>query len=91
VSSYTCAVVAAGSQGRVHAQGYLAAREAGARLVAVADPDGAAARELASDLRIPGVYTSYQDLLVAEHPHATGRAPGGRPGRHRGRGQGHSL
>jgi UDP-N-acetylglucosamine 3-dehydrogenase len=68
VSSYTCAVVAAGSQGRVHAQGYLAAREAGARLVAVADPDVAAAGELARDLGIPGVYGDYADLLAAEHP-----------------------
>jgi UDP-N-acetylglucosamine 3-dehydrogenase len=68
VSSYTCAVVAAGSQGRVHAQGYLAAQEAGARLVAVADPDGAAARELARDLGIPGVYEGYAELLAAEHP-----------------------
>ena len=68
MSSYTCAVVAAGSQGRVHAQGYLAARQAGARLVAVADPDGAAARELARDLGIPGVYESFRELLAAEHP-----------------------
>ncbi|HZR53455.1 MAG TPA: hypothetical protein VFB06_28610 [Streptosporangiaceae bacterium] len=38
MNSYTCAVIAAGSQGRVHAQGYLAAAP-GARLTAVADPD----------------------------------------------------
>lgn len=68
MSTYTCAVIAAGSQGRVHAQGYLAARAAGARLVAVADPDGDAAGELARDLSIPGVYGSYADLLEAEHP-----------------------
>jgi UDP-N-acetylglucosamine 3-dehydrogenase len=66
--TYACAVIAAGSQGRVHAQGYLAARAAGARLVAVADPDGDAAGELARDLSIPGVYGSYADLLEAEHP-----------------------
>jgi UDP-N-acetylglucosamine 3-dehydrogenase len=68
VSSYTCAVVAAGSQGRVHARGYLAARDAGARLVAVADPDVTAARELARDLGIPGVYEGYAELLAAEQP-----------------------
>jgi hypothetical protein len=51
MSTYACAVIAAGSQGRVHAQGCLAAREAGARLVAVADPDGdvPAMQRLAAD------------------------------------------
>jgi UDP-N-acetylglucosamine 3-dehydrogenase len=69
VSSYSCAVVAAGSQGRVHAQGYQAAAKArGARLVAVADTNAAAARELAADLDIPAWYESYADLLDAEHP-----------------------
>ena len=65
MSSYSCAVVAAGSQGRVHAQGYAAqaarAAEPGAEpgagpageLVAVADVNVAAARELAQDLE-PG-------------------------------------
>jgi UDP-N-acetylglucosamine 3-dehydrogenase len=67
VSSCTCAVVAAGSQGRVHAQGYAAA---GARLVAMADPDRAAARELTRDLGIPGVYGSHDELLAVEHPQA---------------------
>jgi predicted dehydrogenase len=61
----TCAVVAAGSQGRVHAQGYLSA---GARLTAVADPDVRAARELARDLGIPGAYESYEEMLEAERP-----------------------
>jgi predicted dehydrogenase len=68
MNSYTCAVVAAGSQGRVHAQGYLAAQPAGARLSAVADPDVRAAGELASDLGIPGVYQGYAELLAAERP-----------------------
>ena len=68
MSSYACAVIAAGSQGRVHAEGYLAAAAIGARLVAVADPDGDAARGLARDLAIPGVYASYAELLEAEHP-----------------------
>lgn len=62
----TCAVIAAGSQGRVHARGYLAAPEA--ELVAVADPDTGAARELAADLKIPGVYADYQELLETERP-----------------------
>jgi predicted dehydrogenase len=34
----------------------------------VADPDGAAARELARDLEIPGAYDSYAGLLDTEHP-----------------------
>lgn len=68
MNSYSCAVIAAGSQGRVHAQGYLAAQAAGARLTAVADPDGHAAGELARELGIPGVYRSHVELLAAEHP-----------------------
>ena len=63
--SYTCAVIGAGSQGRVHARGYAAA---GAKLVAVADPVRATAAELAADFGIPGVYDSCQKLLAAEHP-----------------------
>jgi predicted dehydrogenase len=59
-------VVAAGSQGRVHARGYRAA--AAARLIAVADPDRAAARELAADLDIPGVYDDHEALLKAAPP-----------------------
>jgi UDP-N-acetylglucosamine 3-dehydrogenase len=66
MTTYACAVIAAGSQGRVHAQGYLAT--AGARLVAAADPDDDAAGELARDLATPGVYDSYAELLAAEHP-----------------------
>lgn len=67
MSSYTCAVIAAGSQGRVHARGYKAAAR-GTRLVAVADTNAEAARELAADLDIPAWYESYADLLKAEHP-----------------------
>lgn len=63
--SYTCAVIAAGSQGRVHARGY---QTAGAPVVAVADPNVAAAQELAQDLCIPRVYATHQELLDAEHP-----------------------
>jgi UDP-N-acetylglucosamine 3-dehydrogenase len=65
VRSYTCAVIGTGSQGRVHARGYAAA---GAQLVAVADPDRAAAAELAADFGIPGVYDSFTELFAAERP-----------------------
>jgi UDP-N-acetylglucosamine 3-dehydrogenase len=65
VRSVTCAVIAAGSQGRVHARGYLAA---GAALVAVADTNAAAATELASDLSVPAWYESYAEMLAAQHP-----------------------
>jgi UDP-N-acetylglucosamine 3-dehydrogenase len=65
VRSYTCAVIAAGSQGRVHARGYQAA---GATVVAVADPDAGKAAELARDLCIPQVYESHEELLAAGHP-----------------------
>jgi predicted dehydrogenase len=69
MSSLTCAVIAAGSQGRVHAQGYNAAAGTfGVSLTAVADPDVAAASELAGDLAIPGVYGSHEKLLRAERP-----------------------
>jgi len=66
VPPLTCAVIAAGSQGRVHARGYQGAPDA--ELVAVADPDTAAARELVADLSIPRVYAGYQELLEAERP-----------------------
>jgi predicted dehydrogenase len=66
MGSYTAAVIAAGSQGRVHANGYLNAP--GVTLVAVADVNRAAAQELAADLNIPGVYESYEELLETEHP-----------------------
>ena len=66
MSALTCAVIAAGSQGRVHARGYQAAP--GTTVVAVADPDQAAARDLAADLGIAGVYADYQDMLEAERP-----------------------
>jgi len=65
VRTYTCAVIAAGSQGRVHARGYQAA---GARLVAIADTDKASVAALAAELDVPGVYTHYADLLAAERP-----------------------
>jgi UDP-N-acetylglucosamine 3-dehydrogenase len=66
MTSYTAAVIAAGSQGRVHAAGYAALPDV--RLVAVADVNLAAAQELAADLDIPSVYESYEELLLTEHP-----------------------
>jgi UDP-N-acetylglucosamine 3-dehydrogenase len=66
MSSYTAAVIAAGSQGRVHARGYVATP--GVSLVGIADVSRAAAEELASDLSVAGVYESYDELLEAEHP-----------------------
>lgn len=56
MSTYTCAVVAAGSQGRVHARGYLAAQALGVRLAAAADPDAGAARELAAEV----IFATYE-------------------------------
>jgi UDP-N-acetylglucosamine 3-dehydrogenase len=69
VSWTTCAVVAAGSQGWVHAQGYRAAQDShGARLVAVADTRVQAARDLAAELDIPSYYDSHEELLEKERP-----------------------
>jgi UDP-N-acetylglucosamine 3-dehydrogenase len=65
VSSYTAAVIAAGSQGRVHAAGY---RSNGIDLIGVADPDTALAAELAADLDIPNVYAGYEELLAERVP-----------------------
>lgn len=62
----TAAVIAAGSQGRVHARGYAEAE--GVDLIAVADVNRAAADDLARDLDIPGVYTDYVELLQTERP-----------------------
>ncbi|MFF5292015.1 Gfo/Idh/MocA family protein [Paractinoplanes globisporus] len=66
MDSYTAAVIAAGSQGRVHARGYAA--DARARLLAVADINRAAAQELADDLSIPAVYEDYRELLETQRP-----------------------
>jgi UDP-N-acetylglucosamine 3-dehydrogenase len=68
-AAVTCAVVAAGSQGRVHAKGYQAAGAAhGAELVAVADPNLAAAWELAGDLGIPAAFEDAEKMLAAVRP-----------------------
>jgi predicted dehydrogenase len=66
MTSFTAAVIAAGSQGRVHASGY--ARLPEVRLVAIADVNRAAAEELAAELDVPAVYESYEELLATEHP-----------------------
>ena len=69
MTSCTCAVVGAGSQGWVHAQGYQAALAShGAALVAVADTNVQAARDLAAERDIPGLYDSHEAMLKAEHP-----------------------
>ena len=60
------AVIAAGSQGRVHAAGYRA--DPRTSLVAVADVSRDAAAELAADLDIPQVFTDYTELLAVAKP-----------------------
>jgi UDP-N-acetylglucosamine 3-dehydrogenase len=60
VSSYSAAIVAAGSQGRVHAAAY---RSNGIDLVGVADPDTALADELAADFGTDRVYSDYRTML----------------------------
>lgn len=63
---YSAAVIAAGSQGRVHARGYAA--DARVRLVAVADVNRAAAEDLSADFGCPSVYEDYRTLLETERP-----------------------
>lgn len=63
---YRAAVIAAGSQGRVHARGYAA--DSRVRLVAVADVNRAVAQELSTDLGGPTVYEDYRALLEVERP-----------------------
>jgi UDP-N-acetylglucosamine 3-dehydrogenase len=65
VSNFRAAVIAAGSQGRVHAAGY---RSNDIELVAVADPNKALAEELAADLQIPLVFEGYEELLTETRP-----------------------
>ncbi len=62
----TAAVIGAGSQGRVHALGHLAAR--GVRLVAVADVDEAAAGDLAAEPGVPHVHRDHRAMLAAHRP-----------------------
>jgi myo-inositol 2-dehydrogenase/D-chiro-inositol 1-dehydrogenase len=65
MSLLRCAVFGAGRIGRIHAAN-LARQVEGAQLVAIADIDLAAARDLADRLRVPTVTTDYTDLLGRE-------------------------
>lgn len=62
----TAVVIAAGSQGRVHALGYRSVP--GVKLVAVADPAREAAAALAAELEIPRSYDDAVTLLETERP-----------------------
>lgn len=66
MAQHSAAVIAAGSQGRVHAQGYQSMP--GVTVVAVADTDSSASRELADDLGIERTYSDYRELLQQEQP-----------------------
>jgi UDP-N-acetylglucosamine 3-dehydrogenase len=59
-------VVGAGSQGRVHALGHLAAP--GVVLTGLADVDLASAQALAAELDVPAVHRDYHELLAAARP-----------------------
>ncbi|WP_329129049.1 Gfo/Idh/MocA family oxidoreductase [Streptomyces sp. NBC_01476] len=66
VENLSAVVVGAGSQGRVHALGYLAAP--GVTLTGVADVDLSSAEALAGELDIPAVHRDVHDLLAATRP-----------------------
>jgi predicted dehydrogenase len=66
MGSVSAAVIGAGSQGRVHALGYLAAP--GVSLVALTDVDATAAERLAEELSVPRVHRDYRELLEADRP-----------------------
>jgi predicted dehydrogenase len=66
MGSVSAAVIGAGSQGRVHGLGYLAAP--GVSLVALADVDAAAAERLAVELAAPRVHRDYRELLKTDRP-----------------------
>jgi predicted dehydrogenase len=63
---YRAAVIAAGSQGRVHAAGYRADERV--VLSAVADVNREAATALAAEFGIGAVFTDYRDLLATVRP-----------------------
>jgi UDP-N-acetylglucosamine 3-dehydrogenase len=63
---FSAAVVGAGSQGRVHGLGYLAAP--GVSLTALADVDEGSAGRLAAELDVPRSYRDYRELLDTERP-----------------------
>ncbi|WP_405578886.1 Gfo/Idh/MocA family protein [Streptomyces sp. NBC_01190] len=62
----SAAVVGAGSQGRVHGLGYLAAP--GVTLTALADVNRESAEDLAGELNVPGVYRDYREMLADRRP-----------------------
>lgn len=62
----TAAVIAAGSQGRVHARGW--SQTEGVRLVGIADPVPGAAAELVAEHPGATAYENVQELLDTEHP-----------------------
>jgi len=66
MGSVSAAVIGAGSQGRVHALGYLGVP--GVALVALADLDASAAERLARELSVSRIYRDYHELLETERP-----------------------
>jgi predicted dehydrogenase len=60
----TAAIIAAGSQARVHAAAYSRLAD----LVAVADPVESAREGLAADFGIPRTYGDFEAMLETEHP-----------------------
>jgi hypothetical protein len=66
MTTLSAAVIGAGSQGRVHGLGYVAAP--GVRLVALADVNQAAGEALAGELGVPRTYQDYHKLLEADQP-----------------------
>ena len=60
------AIVGTGKMGRHHAVAIQ--RVPGARLVAVADSDASSATALATDLRVPNVYSDFEKLLDRQRP-----------------------
>ena len=55
-------VIGAGRIGKIHAEN-LATRILGAKVVAIADVNQAAAQELADKLGIPHVYSKYRKIM----------------------------
>lgn len=66
MGSVSAAVIGAGSQGRVHADGYLGVP--GVSLVALADLDEAAAGRLARETGVSRIYRDYRELLKTARP-----------------------
>jgi predicted dehydrogenase len=60
----TAAVIAAGSQGRVHLHGYRQC--GGIEVVAIADPDRELAERVAVDAEVRTVYPGHRELLAGE-------------------------